>query len=76
MSNTPKHCEEVARRLKGTEQGALSAMQTLILGHDGRLESMREWIEEICTTSKKKWIEHLAHLKCMRLRRVVNINLI
>lgn len=28
---------------------------------------MRGRIEEIRTTSKKKWIEHLSHLKCMRL---------
>ena len=41
MSNTSKHCEEVTRRLKSAEQGALSTMQTMILGHDGRLESMR-----------------------------------
>jgi len=67
MSNASKHCREITRRLKGTEQRAMSTMQTMVLGHEGRLESMRGWIEEIGTTSKKKWVEHFAHLKCMRL---------
>ena len=67
MSDASKHCREITRRLKGTEQRAMSTMQTMVLGHEGRLESMRGWIEEIGTTSKKKWIEHFAHLKCMRL---------
>lgn len=68
MSNASKHCREITRRLKGTEQRAMSTIQTMVLGHEGRLESMRGWIEEIGTTSKKKWIKHFAHLKCMRLR--------
>jgi len=50
MSDTSKHCREITRRLKGTEQRAMSAMQTMMLGHEGRLESMRGWIEEIGTT--------------------------
>ena len=47
MSNASKHCREITRRLKGTEQRAMSTMQTMVLGHEGRLESMRGWIEEI-----------------------------
>jgi len=54
MSDTSKHCREITRRLKGAEQRAMSAMQTMVLGHEGRLESMRGWIEEIGTTGKKK----------------------
>ena len=63
MSDTSKHCSEITRRLKVTQQRAMSAMQTMVLGHEGRLESMRGWIEEIGTTSKKKCFEHLSHLK-------------
>jgi hypothetical protein len=39
----------------------------MVLSHEGRLESMRGWIEEKGTNSKKKWVEHFAHLKCMGL---------